>query len=343
MKNILFLILFLVSANCRADGEANDLFNSAKEGFLWRVKHLLKENPDLIRSKDSANQNVLHWAAWCPWSHSADLVEFLLTQPELDVNQRSTSGHTPLHIAAEKSLTSLALLLNDPRVNKHAKTKLGETALFSVLETRMPDRKEKMELLVRNRLDIHVRDQDGNTVLHRAAWEKEGSVLRLLLKNGALANERNSLGQTPLHLLLRGHSLYYNRDETRNYGEEIQVLLESGANPNIPDNDGYTSVHRAVNTYHTYWDIFLKYSQFPLDVNHQNNEGDTPLHLAAYASADVCQKLLQTADFSIKGRSGETVLEVRPIDEKSYPRKEFVRECEVQLESRKNKKTPNSP
>jgi ankyrin repeat protein len=53
-------------------------------------------------------------------------------------------------------------------------------------------------------VDIHARDESGSTPLlwaSRGRYVKDGSVLRLLLEQGADINVQNEIGLAPLHSL----------------------------------------------------------------------------------------------------------------------------------------------
>lgn len=72
------------------------------------------------------------------------------------------------------------------------------------------------------------------------------------------------------------------------------MLLAKGANPNVRDQKGQTALHQVVlemcqswatedkNGYMDCLDVLLKENQYPfsVDINSQDNDGDTALHLA---------------------------------------------------------------
>ena len=84
-----------------------------------------------------------------------------------------------------------------------------------------------------------------------------------------LNQKDESLGWTPLYrTVICGHI------------KACQFLLESNADPNIPNNLGETPLHQASdNSQYAIAELLLDYNSDP---NSQQNEGDTPLHHAAF-------------------------------------------------------------
>lgn len=93
-----------------------------------------------------------------------------------------------------------------------------------------------MEHLLRKGTSADIEDSAGYTALHYAARGGHVEVCKTLLKNGANVNAVTRCGHaTPLH-----------RSSMRGIDRVVELLLKSGADPNIRDSDGYTALHRAV-------------------------------------------------------------------------------------------------
>jgi ankyrin repeat protein len=95
MKTSIIFILLLGILLCRP-GFCGEIHDAAKSGDLEKVKELLKDNPDLVASKDNYGATPLHWAAL---TGQYEVVGFLLNN-NANVNAKSTNGMTPLHQAA---------------------------------------------------------------------------------------------------------------------------------------------------------------------------------------------------------------------------------------------------
>lgn len=74
------------------------------------------------------------------------------------------------------------------------------------------------------------RDEDGNTVLHRAVEDCDLEYIQFLLDAGADVNARNKSGETPAHIVAR-----IDADDV------FQLLLEYGADIYIRNNSQKTS------------------------------------------------------------------------------------------------------
>ncbi|WP_353275787.1 ankyrin repeat domain-containing protein [Wolbachia endosymbiont (group A) of Pipizella viduata] len=78
---------------------------------------------------------------------------------------------------------------------------------------------------------IDERGEDGNTVLHLAAYLSD---IKLLIRKGAKVNIENNSGETPLHL-----AAFYGKVEN------VKVLLEEGADVNARNGKRNTALHYA--------------------------------------------------------------------------------------------------
>jgi len=102
-----------------------EIHEAAGAGDLAKVKALLKDNPNLVFSKDNNDETPLHWAA--SRGHK-DVAELLLAN-KAGVDARDNHGQTPLHAAAIGGHKDLAELLLASKAEVNGKDNAGDTPL----------------------------------------------------------------------------------------------------------------------------------------------------------------------------------------------------------------------
>lgn len=129
------MLVALVWSNIAFGGEIHD---AAKAGDLKKVKALLKDNPDLVFSKDpnptGFNRDTMLGHDWTPLHVAAayghrDVAELLLAN-KADVDARDNAGTTPLEWAAVEGYKAVAALLLAKGANVNATNNLGQTPLY---------------------------------------------------------------------------------------------------------------------------------------------------------------------------------------------------------------------
>ncbi len=149
----------------------------------------------------------LHHAVNADWKGShLEMVKQLIDRGA-NVRALDDTHDTPLHLASNKET---AQLLIDAGADVNAKTKhTGETKLYSAAWCAAQGAPKSYEmyldlakLLIAKGADVNVKLKSGDTTLHEVARsysEKHASeVCELLIANGAMVNEFDGKGQTPL-------------------------------------------------------------------------------------------------------------------------------------------------
>jgi ankyrin repeat protein len=128
-----------------------------------------------------------------------------------------------------------------------------------------------VQMLTENVTNINLRNDRGQTALHKASRRGDIDIIRIILNHGADVDTQDDGGSTPLHLVISS-APFWDKEQA------VGVLLEHGANINLRNHEGQTALHEAIRcssiiTMH----LILKHSP---DVNALDNNSSTPLHLA---------------------------------------------------------------
>jgi hypothetical protein len=131
-----------------------------------------------------------------------------------------------------------------------------------------------VQRILKGGLQVNIKDENGETPLHRAAFFGYSEIVDLLLKHGASVDARSYVtvaltgGDTPLQLAsIKGHV------------EIVKLLLEHHANVNSTDGLLLTPLHSAA--WKGYTEIVKLLLEHGADVNAINKTGMTPLNLAS--------------------------------------------------------------
>lgn len=130
-----------------------------------------------------------------------------------------------LEAVLRKDISSLQLAIGNG-AELERKDKGGCTPLVNAV---IDDELVFVELLLTAGAAVNVHDKIGFTPLHYAAKKHSAPLVKLLLAAGAEVNAKDEHGNTPLSSAVF---------ESRGRSEVILALIESGANPDLPNNYG---------------------------------------------------------------------------------------------------------
>lgn len=230
----------------------------------------------------------------------AEIHDMLTTKPAAFLND---DGQSALHLAAmlDEYMTR-DVLRHGVDIDIHNLD--GETPLMCAVKV---DKKEVVTLLLENNANVNVRaSESGETCLHLAtAKDKTGTITRLLLKRGADLEATDEMGLTPLSA-----AAFHGNDVV------AQILVEQGAHQQASDALHYATMYgnhdfmaRLLSPRGPDFEAFYEASSYGLslqprqdttakrrvslvrmllnhgaDIHARNNEGFTPMQIAAVAA-----------------------------------------------------------
>ena len=169
---------------------------SCRKGDLEKVKELAKQMTDINWSNEKKESKTgLHIA--CDQGR-IEIVQYLLTLPQIQVNQGDTRGITPLHLACLRGREEIVkILLRDERVDLNQGDQYERSPLNLAC---LRGREEIVKILLRDeRVNVNQCDREGKTPLHIACEQRNEEIVKLLLRNGRTGvNQEDARGRTPL-------------------------------------------------------------------------------------------------------------------------------------------------
>ncbi|SCO55458.1 related to ankyrin 3 [Fusarium fujikuroi] len=281
-------------------GEAYSLLMLAsKNGHIDIARWLVDHGADIHQRYKNES------AIWLASSNGqAELVEFLL-DAGADLDTRGLKDTPILCLAAEKGHEKVVKLLLKRKANVEAKDNRGRTPLHLV--ARKEGSRATIESLLSYGADIEARDDIGRTPLLWAAERASITEIGFLIRKGADTAAQDYLGETCIHGAM-------NRRNAEPM--TLRFLLENGAKADARTKTGQTCLHtfaRWADHNFYFGGILQLVTSCGVDINGNDNDGDTPLHLLArYASSWALSMFADQpgVDFNARNRTGKTPLHV---------------------------------
>ena len=205
------------------NGAEYDIFTAARAGLLDAVRHMLRETPNLINSRDYRGYTPLQCTSliYGACEEAETVMDYLLAKgAETDILTASHFG----------MLGVVQDLLEDNPFRATATDAEGLTPLHWVVRPRRGSKDSFVritELLIQSGADVNAQGEaSGNwTPMHTLAeWAGFIEQADLLLEAGAEINAKTDLGWTPLHFAV-----------DRRRKEMIEYLRAKGAKTGVKD------------------------------------------------------------------------------------------------------------
>lgn len=167
---------------------------------------------------------------------SGDLAAIKAAIPGADLNAPITSapyaGLTPLHVLATRTVPGAITALAAAGANVDGQTPDGRTALMLAAQQGLTS---AMEELITANASVDMRDGQGRSALMLAAGAARSDAVKLLLHSGAAINAADSTGATAVAFAasMPGNIAC------------LRPLIDAGADCDVPDTQGVTPLMRA--------------------------------------------------------------------------------------------------
>lgn len=339
-KVLEMLIKAGANINARDKDDKTPLYYWVKQSNFEAINLLLKADADL-NVLDINGENLIVPAIV---SKHVGLVQQLIDEG-LNVNNRSTSGITPMHRVAmymsyDKNYLQIAEVLLKNGADINARDKTGLTPLWYLIQK--DGNFEAVQLFLNFDADVYLMNELGENMLFPAAnFNKNVDVLQLLIDLGLDVNHRSTPGLMPL-IVASNYKPYKSL-------KIVKCLLKNDDNMNAVGRRGATPLYEVMRTIVTnQWSIFdsaikkklhfiVEHTDFSLipnnykilSINYKHHQNDLWQYVLKHFA-----KLL-SLDISLHQSIVSAILKQgRYIN--------FLKQCQEELLLAKSSKLPNS-
>ena len=195
----------------------------------------------------------------------------------------------------------LNYLTNNPDINLNIRDEFGNYFIEYVLNS---DDIQLISYVLTREIFLDIIDNNGTTILYNLIKFNKLEILTKVLKNDSfkigihLLDKKDIKGRTSLH-----YSIIFNNEESLN------ILLENGGDPYIPDNNGdniffYCIILKRTNIL---LNLFEKFKNFRI----KNLEGETLLQSSInYDNNEITNYLIEKTDINLNNITKEIKLRV---------------------------------
>ena len=262
--------------------------------------------------------NTLSELHWCKRGNDVEKAVELVLNDGLDINTPALCNRTPLLWASLSSSGEFIETLIDLGANVNAQRTDDKEAPLTLSSGW--NKFMAVYLLLDRGADANIASADGNSPLHTAVSKGFFDITKLLVEKGSYVNLQNKEGRTPLFLSVK------NKHE-----QLIKLLIENEADVRIGYKENSTErfyLVRGKNRGRAAWhyiageqvnepeiiDLLVKSGA---NVNAQDAEGFTPLHMAAiHGNLKIVKKLVDLdADVNIVTTDGKNAAELAHLNE----------------------------
>jgi len=148
----------------------------------------------------------------------------------------------------------------------------GNTALINAAGR---NNSEIITYFLNKKVAINATNNDGKSALSNAIATNSFEAVSLLINKGANVNIIDKDGNNLAYYLVNS----YSKNNKKQFNEKWNLLLQKGVNMLHVQNENNNLLHLAVTKNNT--DLLDKIANLKIEINAKNNNGLTPLHIAA--------------------------------------------------------------
>ena len=302
-----------------------------------RIARMLLDAGASASSLDAQQEQPLHTLLSRQFLmfNASNLIDLLISRGA-DINARTRTDKTPLHLSCERDDVGSVRALLVHGADPTSVCEGGKTALHILCKTvahsshAYQDSLTIFRLLHDHGVDVNATDEVRDTPLHvfarlrfltsRAHWVTYFDFLKLLLIHGAYVNAQDKFGNTPFHIL----ATFWNRylHDPAWFKAIMGLLLEHGFHVDAQNGAGDTPLHIVVKDGLRYAGAIQLLLDHGANVIAQNLVGDLPLHIlfraylrkfARWVPADqaILKSLIKrVAHVNVQDMAGDTPLHI---------------------------------
>lgn len=234
-----YVVLFLLTNNTEIDNKIafKILSDAIKSNNMDLLSVILEKTPSLINEKDSSGKTPLILAVS---EDNIDAVKFLISKGA-NKNAQDNNGMTPLMFAARDGQENIFFESLNAGANTKLKSNVGYSALSFSISSQNPN---ILKALIKKGGDVNEVDYEKkfspliSYIFSSGFGGEKGNeeIADILIKNKANINFQNDRGETVLMLAIIMHQVNL-----------VNKLLKNHPNINLKDKEGHSIMYHAIN------------------------------------------------------------------------------------------------
>ncbi|MCF4100369.1 ankyrin repeat domain-containing protein [Gillisia sp. M10.2A] len=290
------------------DNAGNGIFNYvARNGNIKLLQQLIEKGVN-YKQPNNEGGNAFLFAAQGSRGHSNSIEVYkFLKEHGLDAAAVTNTGSTALHRVAYSGDEEI---LNFFLKNGASAVQKDEEGNTPFLNAATRNSLENVQLLAKYVDEIDHTNNDGQTALMMAMRYNEPSVVNFLFEKGANTQLTDNSGNN------LAYYLFISGKVSSDFNKKLAWLQEHDIRLNAAQMEGNNLYHIAAKANNL--ELLKELSGLDVDINTKNDDGLTPLHLAAMKTEndEILKYLIsEGADISINTDFGESVYQLASENE----------------------------